>query len=150
MKIVYLDQNKWIELSREAHGLDPSHRHVGVLSAVREAAEQGVACFPLSMGHYKETYAHSDPARRLRLASFMLSVSRNETLAPIEAIVEGEIEEALSRAFPGRVSVRALRLLGRGLEHTCAYPLPRLVARARDDDADVEPGRDRCVTTPGG
>jgi hypothetical protein len=128
-RIVYLDQNKWIDLSREHHGRDPQHRFEGVLVYVLEASAAGTLTFPLSLAHYMETMKHGNPERRLRLARFMLRVSRCATLAPIGVIVRHEIEQALSQVYPGRVPLPApLTLVGPGVHHATGgmIPVPRI------------------------
>src|SRR5258707_1102026 len=118
MKVVYLDQNHWIELSRAAHGR-PSRSHaMTALEAFRKAQASRTACFPLSLAHYIETLKQQAPERRARLASFMLNLSGGVTVAPPHVVLRHEIEVALERLFPGRVVPRPFQFLGvSGREH---------------------------------
>ncbi|MCY3845450.1 MAG: hypothetical protein OXH69_18150 [Acidobacteria bacterium] len=119
MKIVYLDQNHWIELSRAAHGraVKPGVREV--LTAARLATAVGSACFPLSFTHVMETHKNDTPERRIRLAKFMLELSGEMTTADLPTVVRHEAHVALSRALPHRLSPPPpLHYLGRGLSHT--------------------------------
>ena len=119
MKIVYLDQNHWIELSRAAHGRAAKHGVREVLAAARLTTAAGSACFPVSFTHVMETHKNDTPDRRIRLAKFMLELSAEMTTADLPAVVRHEAHMALSRALPRRLSPPPpLQYLGRGLSHT--------------------------------
>ena len=118
MKVTYLDQNHWIELSRAAHGRACRTETPNVLDALRKARASGRATFPLSLAHYLETLKHHAPDSRARLATFMLELSGGMTVASLQAVVRHEIEVALERWFPGRVVPAAFEFLGAGLTHT--------------------------------
>jgi hypothetical protein len=47
MKTVYLDQNKWLDLSRAHHGEAKGQPYVPVLQRVVEAVKSNAASFPL-------------------------------------------------------------------------------------------------------
>lgn len=120
MKVTYLDQNHWIELSRAAHGRASRTETPIVLDILRQAQASGRACFPLSYAHYIEARKQRIPDRRHRLAAFMLELSGGMTLAPPPGVVRHEIEMALGRCFPGRVVPEPFALLGVGLAHAAA------------------------------
>lgn len=113
VKVIYLDQNKWIELARAAHGKDTRPVMRAVLDFVRTASKHGV-CFPLSFAHYIETMS-SPSQRRARLGAFMFEVSAGRRIASFAAIVRHELEVALSLEFPGRVTVFPFEFVGRDL-----------------------------------
>lgn len=114
--LVYLDQNKWIELARCIHGkeTDPSRRSAA--DGIVRAAASGEAKFPLSAVHYVELARVSNAARRERLGSVMYDISRGVTLASVRQTIEHEVEVSLSRLFPA-VIPRPFALLGRGVRH---------------------------------
>jgi hypothetical protein len=117
MKLVYLDQNHWIDLTRTTSG-KATHRDISALpSLLVQARTEGRACFPLSLAHYIETQKQHDPERRQRLASYMLELSEGRTVAPPHVVLRHEIEIALAPYFPGRVSPSPLQFLGSGLTH---------------------------------
>ena len=119
MKIVYLDQNHWIELSRAVHGRAAKRGVRDVLAVARLATAAGSACFPLSFTHVMETYKNDIPDRRIRLAKFMLELSGEMTTADLPTVVRHEAHMALSRMLPHRLSPPPpLQYLGRGLSHT--------------------------------
>jgi hypothetical protein len=120
MKVIYLDQNHWIELSRAAHSRASRAETPMVLDMLRRARASGRACFPLSYAHYVETRKQRIPDRRRRLATFMLELSDGMTLAPPPVVLRREIEMTLGRCFPGRVVLEPLEFLGLGLAHAAA------------------------------
>src|ERR1700694_3243100 len=99
MKVIYVDQNHWIELSRATHGRASRTETLSVLETLREARASGQASFPLSLAHYFETLKMQTPDRRDRLATFMLELSGGMTVASIEVVVRHEAEMALQRCF---------------------------------------------------
>ena len=118
MKIVYLDQNHWIELARAAYGRKAKPGIPEALAVVRHAASVGAACFPLSLTHVIEIHKNQTPDRRTRLARFMLELSRDTTTADLTAVVRHEAHAALSKALPHRISPPGpLAYLGHGLSH---------------------------------
>lgn len=123
MRIVYLDQNKWIQLARVQHGKEKDRSLLAVLDFVVEAQRQGLLRFPLSMSHYLETRRTPDPGRRRRLATTMLQISGLDALAGLDPIVRFELERALRNRFPGRVTVRPFTLLGKGVGHVVNRPM---------------------------
>lgn len=115
MKVIYLDQNKWIALARAVYGKDKRPAMVALVDFVCEASRHGV-CFPLSFAHYIETMSRNAPdGSRARLGRFMFELSAGRRVASFAAIVRHEIEVALSLEFPGRVTVQPFELVGRGL-----------------------------------
>ena len=123
-RIVYLDQNKWIQLSRVANGLDKSSAIEDTLTFMRGARDMKLACFPLSLAHYMETHSAS-PGARQRLAAVMLELSEGTTIAGMDVIIQHELETVLAARFPERVHVRPLRLLGQGVWHAANEPVRR-------------------------
>lgn len=120
--VVYLDQNKWIALARVWYGKCDSSVDGATLTALLKMAEDDSAVFPLSLGHYMETWKNADMGRRRRLAEFMVKLSSLTTMAPIQSIVRHELEIALSSHFPGRIQVAAFELLGKFLAHATGNP----------------------------
>jgi hypothetical protein len=113
--IVYLDQNKWIELARIVHGKDRSPRAREILRQIKAGIESG-CILPLSHIHYIETARISNVGRKSRLGSVMWDYSKGFTMASYTTIVEHEIECALAKHFP-QVKPSALTLIGRGVAH---------------------------------
>ena len=112
--IIYLDFNKWIELSKFEHGKDSSKRARQILKEFRAAKASG-CIFPLSSVHHIEFSRISNLGRRERLGSVMWEYSQGNALAPYGRIVEREIEVAFKKYFP-KIVPRKLELIGRGVD----------------------------------
>lgn len=127
MKVIYLDQNHWIELSRAAHGRASRPNTPVVLDALRKAQAAGRACVPISLAHYIETYKQQKRDSRSRLASVMLALAAGRTVAPPHVVVRHEIEMALEHFYPGRISPGEFHFVGSGLTHAAdkdfSFPL---------------------------
>lgn len=98
--IVYLDQNKWIELARIIYGKDQSKAAKEILVSLRAAQEVGALELPLSAIHYMETARISNAGKKARLGAVMWEFSKGTTIASIKSIVTHELEVALAMFFP--------------------------------------------------
>jgi hypothetical protein len=114
---VYLDQAKWIDLARAANGnpLGEPFQTVGVVIAA--AVEQGQASFPLSAGHFIETWKKRRAMQRHELASTMAVVSRNHAIAAPHQLLPAELDRALRRRFGRPRMPLPLQPFGWGVEH---------------------------------
>lgn len=137
VKIIYLDQNKWIELAQCWHGKRRDQELRDAVEYASEAAKRGAAVFPLSAIHYMETARISDGGRRQRLGKVMAHFSRGYTLASYRAIVTHELEVALANQLPG-VTPRPFELLSRGVSHAFGMDRPpyRIPAKLRESIPD--------------
>ncbi len=110
--LVYLDQNKWIQLARVLNGKEESEE----IARIPGLVQSDQIVMPLSQVHYMESSRIKDPLRRERLGRILWDISAGKTLASIRAIKINEIELAISKFFP-RVQVDKIEVLGRGVEH---------------------------------
>ncbi|MFI8252772.1 hypothetical protein [Streptomyces filamentosus] len=129
-KIVYLDQNKWVELLKaEKSGADTPSLAAAV--ALRQAVQSGAVVVPLSAGHYLETWHRSNWESRHELARIMRELSQFSSLAPVQRVQRLEIEFAIDEylgfgaARSDRESIRK-QVIGRGVDHAFASPTGRL------------------------
>lgn len=123
IRLVYLDQNKWIQISRVIHGKDSSPELLAVVEFLKAAKETGRLEFPLSLAHYMENHRHPNGDARRRLAQSMASLSDLKTLANPTDVVRFELDRALARRFPDRVSPRPFTLVGSGVSHALGRPI---------------------------
>lgn len=114
--IVYLDQNKWIELARIVNGRETSERAKVILYALDAAIESG-CILPLSAMHYMETARISNVERKARLGAVMWKYSKGSSLASYPYVVRYEIEVALSKHFANVKPSGLFTLLGHGVSH---------------------------------
>lgn len=137
---VYLDLNKWIDLGRAINGNPEGQRFRDVALAVCAAVDRGLVSFPLSMGHYFETWKKRSAVQRNELASTMAAVSRNHSIASHWQLLPGELDRALQRRFGRPSSPRLLQPFGWGSRHRSGgfVPTPGQSVRARV--LDTTPG----------
>ena len=131
--IVYLDQNKWIELAKMFHGKDNSIRASRVLREYEEARKDNRIQLPLSSIHYIETSRISNTNRRVRLGAAMWHFSGGASIIGYQAIVRHELELALAKHLT-EVNPGSINILGRGHAHAfCSPPLPGAMALIQDE-----------------
>ena len=129
MVTVYLDQAKWIDLSRALHGHSEGSRFFEALDVARQSVSMGLVEFPLSTGHYIETWRAGDPARRRRLAQTMLELSLGRTLARPRDLCDNELDAVISRMEATDLPRVPWPALGWGFAHASGLKpdLPREV-----------------------
>lgn len=147
--VVYLDQNKWIELARMFHGRDTTTRAKNILREFEVATREGRVAVPLSSVHYTETSRISNVGRKVRLGEAMWRLSRGMTLAAYPTIVRHELEVALAKHLP-QVTPGTVSLLGKGHAHAFGSPPLRglLAAFAEDVERSILTGDPRLGIQP--
>lgn len=133
--IVYLDQNKWIELAKMVHGKDNSTRAKNVVRDFEAAIDGDHVVVPLSAFHYMETARVSNADRRIRLGEVMWHYSKGNTIAAYPVVLRHELEIALSKHFP-EVHPGTLQLLGRGSSHAFGFSPPSGVLSLVEEDVE--------------
>jgi hypothetical protein len=108
-KLLYLDQNKWIDLSRANSGHPHGQPFKDALAAVRAAVDSGKLIVPYSAVNITEIAADHDPQRRERLARFIVEESCNRTILPFMVVRPWEVRNALHRHL-GKPEPIAIRL----------------------------------------
>lgn len=115
-RLIYLDQNKWIELARAVNG-KTDRGVLQILEILRESKRLDLSRFPLSLAHFIETNKRRDIKSRSRLGALMWELSDNWTLAGPKAILRRELDGALSLILNRRLHERSFSLLGKGVVH---------------------------------
>jgi hypothetical protein len=141
LKVVYLDQNKWIDLSRAFHGKTNDSALLDALRYAQIESQKGRVFFPLSWVHYLETAKNTNHEQRKRLGTTMWEISGGRTMASSPQIVYYELEVALSQRYQ-HVVPRSLELISTGVAHAFneqqAYGLPEAYrASLPAEDVDV-------------
>jgi hypothetical protein len=93
---IYLDQNAWIQLSRQHFGKTHDSQLAQALELIQQRAQTGSASFPLSGSHYFETIKHGYPAARQRLGHLMFSIAGSDRIADCTQLLLPELHSALS------------------------------------------------------
>ncbi|MCK6436206.1 hypothetical protein [Rivihabitans pingtungensis] len=99
MDIVYLDQNKWIDLARVQAGTETSGPMAILYPELINAVRSKKVLFPLSVSHILETSKQNDPIKRCHLAETQAKLSRGFVYRSRAARLEVEISMALHRLF---------------------------------------------------
>jgi hypothetical protein len=117
--IIYLDQNKWIELSQVYYGKNGMDDAISIHD-IKKCKNEGFV-FPLSCFHFMEFSRISNNDRRKRLGSVMWDVSEGITLACVKDIVELEIENSLRSLGLIKTQPKTFELLGKGIDFAFGY-----------------------------
>jgi hypothetical protein len=123
MRVLYLDQNKWIQVARVINGKKERPEISSIVAQIARAVEWGSLVLPLSEIHYLETARILDGKRRARLGRVMWRLSRGFTLASQRAIVERELTLGLAKHY-SQIAPDPLELIGRGLAHAFGEKFP--------------------------
>lgn len=99
MDIVYLDQNKWIELARVRSGALGSGPISDLYAQLSGAVLDGRALFPLSASHVLETSKRNDLTSRTHLAETQALLSRGYAYRSRASRLRVEIRATLHRIF---------------------------------------------------
>jgi hypothetical protein len=92
---VYLDQNKWVDLTRAANGHPDGVRFQDALVMCRAGVEVGAVSFPLDMYRCWETAKRNDDRSRHDLANVMRELLAGHTMATTISILDQELDAAL-------------------------------------------------------
>jgi hypothetical protein len=98
-KILYLDQNKWIELARSARNPTEHHEARAVLEFIVRKATEGRLLIPLSFTNVYETHKINDPGRRRFLAYVQATLSQGIVFRSIGALLSAQLDDYLCGTF---------------------------------------------------
>lgn len=136
-KCLYLDQNKWIDLSRAHYERPDGTPFQPALKAVREAVQSGRLVAPVSIVNLLEATSHKQQKRRERLARFMVDLSGNLAILPFMAVYPWEIKNAVRAAFSDFLLLRIrAALVVRGV-HNALGKRMRIDGLSPDEEAQV-------------
>lgn len=107
MRIVFLDQNKWVDLARVVAGTSREAAHKQVHECLSSAVGSGQLIAPLSITQIIETAKRNDPEQRRDLARVQATISRGYVYRSRRARLDLEIANALRIAFGDSVKAPA-------------------------------------------
>jgi len=142
---VYLDQAKWIDLGRAMHGRADGERFRAAFDVARESVAVGFVSFPLSTGHYIETWRAGDPACRRRLAETMIALSRGHTMARPPDLCDKELDALLARVTGVAPRRATWPVFGFGFGHAAG-----LTADLGEQDIDLAIETEQLAVRPAG
>lgn len=92
---IYLDQNKWIELSKAIINNDPAYGEL--IKKIDKCTQDGSWILPLSILHLTETAKRADNTSRTTLTKNMERLAKGYSIAPYESLDELECENSIRR-----------------------------------------------------
>ena len=98
-QIIFLDQNKWIELLRAEKSPDACPREYAILQGLIAKLQTGKIVLPLSGTNIYETYKIADPQRRQGLAELQSGLSGGLVFRGRHSRIESELSVFLSNAY---------------------------------------------------
>lgn len=99
MDVVFIDQNKWIDLARVRAGKGESAEIRSLYDELNIAVAGGQVLFPLTVSHIVETVKRNDPTSRAHLAEVQATFSKGYVFRSHKARLLMEIRCALKRLF---------------------------------------------------
>ena len=116
-KLIYLDLNHWIELSKAYSGHRDGKNHRCILDRCLKAVREGKAVFPLSIYIYTEISKINNYRQRRDLRESIEQVCRYMVLTPLSDVATHEIEAVLDMAIgPNPAPLNATSYLDRGVK----------------------------------
>jgi hypothetical protein len=99
MRVLFLDQNKWIDIARVAKGNFPLEPLRSVYERLCEDVERGSIIAPLTVSHIIETAKRNDVLSRMDVANVQARLSKGFVYRSRKARLLVEIRNALHIAF---------------------------------------------------
>lgn len=132
--IVYLDQNKWIELARAVNRVESSSR-AGQIARWFECRVKRNCVLPFSAIHLMELARIQDSGRRSRLGRVIWNFSKGATTAPLKDILLWELEVAFAD-FGYNITPREFKYVGHGIQHAFGETLESPIAARLSNEID--------------
>jgi hypothetical protein len=99
MRVVFIDQNKWIDLARAANGLPEGESYVDTYGKLLAAVGANKIVFPLTVSHIVETAKRNDPDSRMAVARVQAKLSKGMVYRSRKARLLVEMRNSLHRIF---------------------------------------------------
>ncbi|GAB10056.1 hypothetical protein GOARA_050_01185 [Gordonia araii NBRC 100433] len=124
-RIVYLDQNVWVDMARGCTGTDSAW--LQVRDRLRRATRGEQLVVPLSPAHYLELWHRRESASRRQVAELMRDVTGYATIPSPHVVRQLEACGLVARwVDPSARLPNKKDLLGRGAAHAFGRPYGRL------------------------
>ncbi len=99
MQILFIDQNKWIDLARAASGKPEGAAYVDIYRALSAAVDAEQVILPLTISHIIETAKRNDPESRLAVARVQAKLSKGSVYRSRKVRLLVEIRNSLHAIF---------------------------------------------------
>lgn len=129
-KLLCLDENIWVYLSRAYYNRPDSIAYRPALEAVKKATAAQKLIVPVTGANAREMMKRKNPDSRRRLAEFMVALSGNHSMLHDLMLTELEMIAAVSRHFDTGLGTPAVRgrLVQRGMHWAVAGKMFRYKA----------------------
>ena len=97
-KVIYLDQNKWIDIAKAVLNKPNSEMYTDVKDKILKKVSDGEWIFPLSIIHHFETMSRMDDRSRQELSKVMGEISCNYSILPFMYVDKEEFINSLQKA----------------------------------------------------
>jgi hypothetical protein len=135
-KIIYLNQNKWIDLLKQQKGQVTEYEEE--LNAVKRLSETGEVIFPLSRYHSIETSSYRGGRESIDdMFRFMLDVSQAHCIAPYDIVKSEEIEQEARRLLGLDFRIDE-KVISKGLPFMHAGRWSQITVDSNQDDSKLE------------
>ncbi len=94
MKIIYLDQNKWIDLAKAINKPKEYPKYQKVANLILEKVKKGDWVFPISSMHVSETTLREEPKSREKLVNTMVEISNAYSIKSFNDVQKDELLNA--------------------------------------------------------
>lgn len=99
MQILFIDQNKWVDLARAASGKPKGVEYVDIYRALSAAVDSGRVILPLTISHIIETAKRNDKESRLAVARVQAKLSKGSVYRSRKARLLVEMRNSLHAIF---------------------------------------------------
>ena len=99
MQVLFIDQNKWIDLARAASGKPEGAPYVEVHRMLTSAVEADQVVLPLTIAHIIETAKRNDTESRMTVARVQARLSKGTVYRSRKARLLVEMRNSLHRIF---------------------------------------------------
>lgn len=99
MHVLFIDQNKWIDLARAAGGRPEGVPYLPIYEELSEAVDAGRVILPLTISHIVETAKRNDPESRIAVARVQARLSKGSVYRSRKARLLLEMRNSLHGIF---------------------------------------------------
>jgi hypothetical protein len=99
MQILFIDQNKWVDLARAASGKLEGAEYVDIYRALSAAVDSERVILPLTISHIIETAKRNDKESRLTVARVQTKLSKGLVYRSRKARLLVEMRNSLHTIF---------------------------------------------------
>lgn len=117
-KLIYFDQNAWIELVKMEEKPEKSDSEKKILKIIYSSVDSGKALFPLSIVHMDETSKILSKRQREQLARMMSKLSKGYSFSPyVDSHIEVQVQQLVSEKLGCESIDPRTIFLKQGVEH---------------------------------